>query len=411
MTITLPALEPWQKEVYDWLHTYPKDTITTVLAKRQCGKSILCIMVALTYSLESKTINIIIEPTLHQCRRVYQQILEMLVGSNLIRNSNSQTLEITFINGSQIIFKSAEQGNALRGLTCSGILILDECAYIPDNVIEILLPIVDARKCPILAVSTPLFTSGYFYEFFKDERNHSYNWNDYDTSKYLSREKLEYYRKKYAPIKFKTEYLGQFITEGGYVFEKYEFSDTIKKPVCCGIDWGVNNDYTFLTFLDEDGQTTDVWYSNTLPPVDMIDRVSTILNGSGVNKVEVEMNSIGSVYKDMLQRKLKSGIQLTTFNTSNDTKRGIIENLQTALANGACKVKDDVEVTKQLNTYACDRTTTGKVTYNGLGEHDDAVMSLAIAYHCLTSNRGTFNFGLMPSKKHRRIDKYAKYYK
>lgn len=410
MTITLPALEPWQKEVYDYLHTYPSDTITTVLAKRQCGKSILCIMIALTYALERKTVNIIIEPTLHQCRRVYQQITEMLTGSNIVKASNSQTLEITFVNNSQIIFKSAEQGNSLRGLSCSGILILDECAYIADSIIEILLPIVDARKCPILAVSTPLFTSGYFYEFFTDKRNRAYNWNDYDTSKYLSPEKLEYYRQKYSPIKFKTEYLGQFISEGGYVFDKYGYSTSEKKAVCCGIDWGVNNDYTWLTFLDEDGQTTDIWYSNTLPPTEMIDRVSNLLNTSTISKVTIETNSIGSVYKDMLQKKLKSGINLQCFNTSNDTKRTIIENLQTALADGSCTVKDDVELTKQLNCYAAEKTATGKITYNGLSEHDDGVMSLALAWHCLKSNRGTFNFGLKPMKYKTRGNKYAKHY-
>ena len=49
----------------------------------------------------------------------------------LIKKSNASLLEIEFVNGSIIKFKSAEQGDSIRGETVkhSGILVVDEAAY------------------------------------------------------------------------------------------------------------------------------------------------------------------------------------------------------------------------------------------------------------------------------------------
>ncbi|MBO7712584.1 MAG: phage terminase large subunit [Methanobrevibacter sp.] len=109
-------------------------------------------------------INAILEPSLNQCRRVFKQITKALSRSGLLASCNASTLTIEFKNGAEILFKSAAQGENLRGDTITGILIIDEAAFIPDEIIETILPTIDANNANLMIISTPLFTSGYFYE-------------------------------------------------------------------------------------------------------------------------------------------------------------------------------------------------------------------------------------------------------
>lgn len=395
MTITLPELEPWQLDVFKRIQTKPKDTTLVVKARRQCGKSVLAVVILIWYSLTSKGTSIVVEPTLNQSRRVFKQLCDMLEGSGVIKSANASLLYVEFVNGSEVLFKSAEQKDSLRGMTASHILIIDEAAFIPDDVFDILFPVVDAHRAPILMLSTPLFADGYFYRNFNDKGNLVYDWAGYDTSKYLSKEKLEHYAKTMPAIRYRTEYLAQFITSGGYVFTDYRFSTSTAKPVCCGIDWstGTGGDYTWLTFLDSEGNTTSVWRTNSMKPTEQIQAVSRLLAQSGVSRVMVETNSIGEVYRDMLKGSLPPSVALLDFSTTNESKRRIVENLQKALADGTCTAYDDTELRAQLQAYACERTPSGKITYNAATGHDDGVMSLAIALECLRTTHGNYSFG------------------
>ena len=217
MKLILPKLEEWQQDVYDAIK--PEGGIYVIKSKRQIGKSCLAAVLLIEMAFKKVCISVIVEPTQAQSRRLYKQIVNMMEKSGLIKSANSQLLTIEFTNGSELLFKSAEQKDALRGFTVSGWLIIDEAAFIDDDIFEILFPTTDANNAPILIISTPLFCSGQFYELYTrgingDSRIMSFNWSLYDTSKYLPKEKLEYYRNTLSPLKFRSEYLGEFIAEG-----------------------------------------------------------------------------------------------------------------------------------------------------------------------------------------------------
>ena len=217
MEIIFPKLHKHQRVVYDAvINDNGAGNIYVVKSKRQCGKSFLASLILIYFSLNKKdTISILIEPTLNQSRRMFKDITKMLEGSGIIKNANQSLLSIDFINGSEIIFKSAEQYDAIRGYSVSGILIVDEGAFIRDDVYEILFPLRDAHNSPMLVISTPLFCDGYFYRLFTSTNSKSYDWCDYDTSFFLSDEKLEQYRNTLSDLKLRGEYFGLFITYGG----------------------------------------------------------------------------------------------------------------------------------------------------------------------------------------------------
>lgn len=400
MRVKLPPLEEWQQPVFDDIKEGIKDQYV-VKAKRQVGKSILAETILMYFAFKNAdSIGVMIEPTLSQGRRVFKQILKAIPNKSLIKSANATLLEIEFSNGSSILFRAAEQKENLRGLTVKGsILIIDEAAFIQQDIFEILYPLVDANHCPVLFISTPLFTSGEFYNKYiegtkENPITKSYNWSEYDTSKYLSYEKLMYYKDRLSPLKYRSEYEGEFITEGSYVFG--EINNAIlpysKKPALYGgLDWGAGggNDYTVLILLDEDCTVTAIHSTNNLTPTLQVEYFSNILiNNPSLISLQVEMNSIGTVYKDMLQGRISTFIQ--EFYTTNDTKRRIIEQLIAAFQRGEIHIPNDPELLNELSHYNIEKTKTG-YTYNGDGAHDDYVLALAFAYDSYLNGGGGFS--------------------
>jgi Mrp family chromosome partitioning ATPase len=51
----------------------------------------------------------------------------------------------------------------LRGYTVD-FLIIDEAAFISDEIFDIVLPMTNVKQAPIVIVSTPRFRTGKFYE-------------------------------------------------------------------------------------------------------------------------------------------------------------------------------------------------------------------------------------------------------
>lgn len=382
--IVFPDLEPWQKDVFDYVTEDTHGRRAAVVSKRQVGKTVVSELILIWFALHSRCVSVMVQPTLAQSRRVFKQMSDMLGMSGIIKNANATLLEITFTNGSLIYLKSAEQKDGLRGLTVSGILIIDEGAFITDECFNILYPTIDANNANFLCLSTPLFAEGEFYRLVNDDGVRTFDWSSYDTSKYLSAERLEYYRKTMPELRFKTEYLAQFVTDGGYLFKRYDTSRGGSSPEVVGVDWGsgTGSDYTWATWLDANGNTVEIWYDNTLSPTQAVDELARRINASGVRKCVVEINSIGAVYYDMLVSRVKCPV--VKFNTDNLSKRTAIERLAEALENGKCTVADDSELKVQMSNFGVMKLKTG-YTYAAVKGHDDGVMSLAIAYSALGS--------------------------
>ena len=396
--VHFPHLYKWQSDVFNCaVHDRTVDTIL-VKARRQCGKSVVAIAICLYYAFKNPgSIGVICEPTLKQARRVWKQIIKACGGdgSEIIKSSNQTLLTIEFSNGSELNLCSAEQGDALRGQTVKySVLVIDEASFITKDIFEILQPLVDVTNSPTILISTPLFKQGEFYEKYKrgvegDRRIKVFDWSKYDTSALLSPEKLEYYRETMSPMKFKSEYLGEFLDGGSFVFgeiSKCYGPLSRKEPVYAGIDWSAGNedgDNTVLTLLDEDARVTDIkiWGQRNYDSVELVDQIADELRRHpSLKTCQVELNSMGKVYRDLLKRKVRAGL-LKDFTTTNESKRRVVEQLVTAFQQGQVTIPQDAELVKELQVYQIESTPTGMVTYNApSGAHDDAVISLCLAY-------------------------------
>lgn len=388
--INFPPRTVWQEEAFrDIIDAKGSGKVFVIKSLRQTGKSILSELLLLYYALNfRRTTSIIIEPTNSQNRKVFKEICLMMEGSNLISSANSSFLEIQFVNGSQILCKSAESRDNLRGFTVSGILVLDEAAYLSDEVFTITSAYVNKHRAPTLIVSTPLFKRGRFYESFINPENVSYDWSTYDVSDFLPPDKLEYYRKTLPTIKFTQDYLGQFTELQGSVFGDFSkcISNTIDNSEIevMGIDWGSGNggDFTSITVFNNSKQMVDLVYFNDKDATQTIEEINKIYNRWKPKTVIAEKNSIGSVYLDLLKRKL--GHNIVPFNTTNDSKNAIINKLQVAFQNKEIQILNNDELLMELAGYEQQLTSSGKSTFNGVsGIHDDLIISTALAFSAL----------------------------
>lgn len=408
MNVQLPRLYPWQQQVVNNLSIHQKGYFHIVRSKRQCGKSILLECIMIKSALENpKSKNYCVCVTFVAADKIINEIYDLLKSTGLVYKMNMVNRQVTFKNGSVIRIFSAEQGDSLRGWTVTGVLIYDEAAYISDSIIDLTLAWTNTTNAPVIMFSTPASQTGRFYEMdmagLTDPNIFSYCWNEFDTSALLTPARLELYRRTVDPLKFRTDYMGEYLENQSGVFGDYSQclydKPNVDKtvPVYAGIDWsqGIGKDYNAITIIDKNNNLVDMLYFNNSEPNKTIDRIVEFISQYNVQSVIVEMNSIGTVYYGLLKDRLKqmdSKINLLSFYTTNESKDRIISNLMNLIQNNQIKFYNDLELITELQNYDMEFSKTGKRVFNAKqGFHDDILMSLAIALSSI--NKGKYHIG------------------
>lgn len=431
-TIIGPKLFPWQKDIVDAIKEAGPHAqkIFVAKSKRQCGKSFMCEMELLRHSVTyPNSTSICVSLTFSSCGKIFKELCDFIKDAPFVENINNSSMEIYFKNKSSIIFKSAASGDNLRGLTVkgSGILILDECAYLKDELYGVVLPYVNMYKCNVLMVSTPRTKTGIFYEYFKEGLENpdgpiqSFDLSKYDTSEVLPPEKIELYRKILPKWQFISEILGEFVDELGGVFDLakkiFRSTETNNNDIFIGIDWatGTDNDYTCVSAFDSSGIQVGLDYENNLNPTQQIQWISNIIHSKykdyKIQKIICEVNSIGNVYTPLLKDAIGNNYNFDDFITSNPSKREIIEYMIKRINEETVKFINDREMYIELGGFQIEITKSGLITYNGMeGVHDDLVMASAFALSGIKNLESNNNYRLSFGNKDKKIKKgYEKY--
>ena len=407
MTLIMPQLTDYQQRAFDFFGD-GRGKILIIKAPRQVGKTFFNISELIySASILKKSVSIIVEPSVFLARKVYNDITKALNGSGVIASANSTTCEINFINGSQIICRSIESMS--RGLTVSGILIIDETCFIDDEAIYTLLPLINANNAGLILTSSPFTAEGYFYNMYikglegNDPNIKTFDWaKEEGTKKFLTDEKKALYKSVMSKNKYTTEILGEFLANDGLLFTNISacIGDAVptEKTAYIGIDFatGSDGDYTVLTAINGKGQVFKQVAVNDMTPTKQVDwlveKINEIKKGYTIRTILAEKNSIGAVYIDYMRKSLlKSNLTVQEFITTNDSKRRIIEQLQTAFEQAAITIPNDPVLINELKRFqATVNPTTKVVRYEGKNCHDDRTMSLAFAYEAYLRRLGNF---------------------
>lgn len=419
MNIKLPKPTTYQSQVIDFLTAepmYSSGKTACVKSVRQSGKSFMSMLVLFMFALTKKCRSVYIAPTLQQATMTFKAIVNALKDTPLLSATNGSTFAIEFTNGSDILFRSTAQGTSLRGLTVTGILILDEAAFLKDEDINTVLPFCNAHNAPILAISTPFARSGYFYDLYTmgiqnaNQKLKAWDWAKHpEISRFLTEERKDFYRRTMTRQMYNTEILGQFLADDGLLFTNISANicDDSSKPdmshLYIGIDFGTGttNDFTVVSVFNDEHVQVAVHATNTLTPMQQVDWIAEILNGYAkkgtIMRILAEVNSIGHVYIDSLRRKLDKNIKITPWTTSNKSKKDLVSTFQLALEQNDVKIVNDHELITELGAYEMQVSKSGTVTYNGrTGVHDDYVMATMLSFYALKSmTRSTYRISLV----------------
>lgn len=415
MQIRLPKLEEYQKAVLDFHIDNPTRNTIVVTSPRQVGKStFLEILLVYASMSEKHSKSIAISPIFPQSRKLYEDVVAF--AKPIIKKCNSSVLEIKFINESTIRFASAEQGDNLRGFTCkkSGICVLDEAAFIKkDFYYNVVVPFTNVYGGNIYLFSTPRFKDGLFWELYNQGLDnefpniYTFNWTDWDLSKFLTPEILDLYRNQLPKLTFQCEYLAQFIDSQGTVFPDFKknvgnYELTNAKELYITIDWGTGNgnDDTVIAYGQIDSHKLKISHLdafNDKSPTITIDYIlksvkRKVKEGFRVINITVEKNSIGNIYFDMLYTALdeyecgyndknwKDEIEINcnTFVTSNQSKKRAVEQLELLFEKELIIIPNDEKLLKQLSMFESriDKNTNTVFYAGANNSHDDCVLAI-----------------------------------
>lgn len=414
MNIKLPKPTSYQKKVIDYLdkgHNSGKTAI--VKSIRQTGKSFLSMLILLMYAVEKKCRSVYIAPTLQQATMTFKCIVNALTSTPLIKSTNGATFAIELSNGSDILFRSTAQGTSLRGLTVTGILVLDEAAFLKDEDINVVLPFCNAHNAPILAISTPFARQGYFYDLYTlatsspTEKLKAFDWSaEKETSRFLTDERKEFYKKTMTRQMFMTEILGQFLADDGMLFTNIQKCVLDYKPnvnnerLYIGIDFGTGNggDYTAISIFNDKNEQVAISATNKMTPMEQVEWLANIINEyattSKIIKILAEVNSIGSVYIDALRKKIN--INIIKWVTSNKSKKDLVTSFQIALENENVKILNNEELITELGAYEMVIKSNNTIVFGGRqGVHDDYVMATMLSYYAIHSSHGSYNISFL----------------
>ena len=373
---------------------------------RQFGKSLMAINLSLYWMINDGPVKVLwVSPVYSQTTKVQKEMMQAIGASGIVKNCNYSDNYIKLKNGSEIIFRSAEKYDNIRGLTVD-YGILDEAAFMKEDAWkEAIRPVFMVRGKKVLFISTPKGKT-WFYELFQlaksaDYPNYqAYTGSSYDTP-YIDISEIEDAKRTLPENVFKQEYLAQFIDSGGEVFQDLDknvmpqWGQTNQK-IYCGIDLGKQEDFTVATFMNQNGQVVDIYRANAQEWTKMTQAILDLIRKYSAT-VMVEVNSIG----DVIYEQIKSQWQDThPFVTSSKSKNEIIEGLILDMNEATVRIpgKDLFPwLLSELEVFTYDyNPKTRSIRYgHPVGLHDDCVMSLAIANYNRKQNRTLGTYAVM----------------
>jgi len=343
-----------------------------------------------------------VSPVYSQTNKVQKELFKNIVDTEIVETCNYSDNIIILKNGSEIIFRSAERYDNIRGYTFD-YCIIDEAAYIKEEAwIEAIKPTLLVKGKKVLFLSTPK-GKNWFYNLYQmgesDEYPDykSYHGNSYDNP-YVNKNDVIEAKKTLPENVYKQEYLAEFVDDGGEVFHNITTFNEYPKPqgrIYCGIDLGRQMDYSVATFMDDAGNVIDIYRDNKKDWKIIINNIIKKLKEHKASAL-VEVNSIGDVIYEQIRDEYKD---IEPFITNTKTKQEIIEGLILDFNDGSIVIPSQElypPLFQELNTFTFEYSpSTRNIKYGAeKGFHDDCVMSLAITNYARKTKKkkGSYNW-------------------
>lgn len=314
----------------------------------------------------------------------------------VIRNSNKTEKRIELITGGILEGWTLDKEGAARGRKYSRVII-DEAAQV-KGLVDIfnydIRPTLIDYSGDAFFLSTPKGLNDFFRLWQQAADNPEWaRWQMPTTENpYLSLDEVSQMRDTIPERVAKQELDAEFLEDGSF-FQNVDAACVIDQPdqpnqheghrIVAGLDWALSEDFTVLTILCANcGRVVDWWRANrmdfTMQRLFIQDKCR-----EWHAMILPERNSIGAPNIEML---IDAGVMVERgpdggagFNTTSATKSELIQRLATGIEKG--ELKAPMEYADELRAYEVTITTTNPKFSAPAGQHDDRVISLALAWY------------------------------
>jgi hypothetical protein len=383
--LSLHNPHPAQKQVLDC-----DSRFIVMMAGRRFGKSLISQTISIDTAVNKKRVAYI-TPTYQLGKIFFKEIVDLLPLE--IYSKNESDLVINFITGGSIRFFTGERLDNLRGLKFH-LAVIDEASFIPnleDGWLNSIRPTLTDFKGKAIFLSTPR-GKNYFYSLYsKAEPNwQSFKFTTYDNP-YIDPQEIDDARKQLPDVVFEQEYMANPAENAanpfGTQFIRNCITPVSTMPVVAfGIDLAKSVDWTVIIGLDEDGNVAyfdrfQMDWHNTKQNIIRLPKCPILVDSTGV----------GDPILEDLQRE---GVNIQGLKFTSTSKQQLMEGLQSAIHQGKIGYPDGI-ITQELEIFEYQYGATGVKYSAPSGYHDDAVISLALAWQNFSLKRGTGRYAFL----------------
>lgn len=364
-------------------------------------------------------------PTYRMLAEVWRDVREKV--KPIQKRINQQQHRIELVTGGVIEMWSLDQADTARGRKYKRVVI-DEAAMVKglrDAWQMVIRPTLTDYIGDAWFLSTPKGLNYYYtlYALGQDPQQTEFKSWTFPTidNPYISRVEIEAAKRELPERVFAQEYLAQFVGEGTGVFRRITEAATVqaeppngerfywqaesRQPdatYVIGADWGKVNDFTVFTVINAETRQMVAWDRfNQIDYLIQMDRLERLYAAYNPVTVVLERNSVGEMPYELMRRK---GLRITPFVTTNPSKSMIITALELAFDRGHLKIFDDPVILGELLAFDAERLPGGSIRYAAPeGQHDDIVMSLALAWH------GVVGHGTLETMPHHLVEALSDY--
>ena len=383
----LPPLYPLQQDIVD-----SPGLRKVVVAGRRAGKTFLAAWVAaraMAYGL-----NVLIASTSQKQADEFWDYLNHWLGGLIQHRAvykNESRRMLRYGNG-RIHVRTGRDPNILRGAGVD-VLILDECSRLaPTAWDEVGAPmLIDRPGSVAYFLSTPVSRNWYYHLYLKAlDPTHAPTWATWhfptNENPHLSATGFAELTRDMSELAYRQEILAEFLEGMGAVFRHVRdctvpLVGPYTGPFVMGVDWGQQQDFTFLTVIDRSTrQVMEIDRFNQVSYILQRDRVKALHERWNCETIVVELNSIGKPNFEQLQ---VEGLPVWGFETTAASKPPLIQGLALALERMEIGIPSDPVLIGELEAFEqVISPRTYRASYEAPeGLHDDGVISLALAWY------------------------------
>ena len=330
-------------------------------------------------------------------KQLWKVLLSIIPKELLARAPNKTDRSIEFTNGSEIILHSTKMEDTLLGEGID-LLVMDEASRVSEDAwLRVLFPSLGNTGGRVLFTSTPK-GHNWYYDMFKrgldpdDDEVKCWQLPSSDNP-LVTKEFLDMARQMMPARLYEQVFEGKFLEDADSVFVGINdcIEGDLEEPSAgriyvAGIDLARTHDYTVVTVLAADYDPPHVVYFERFhhgPQSDWemqkqkISYVARRYNGA---RCVIDATGLGDPFVAELQR---YGVRVTPIKfSSNIKKQQIIQSLMIAIERKLLTFPEIPIMLEELRSYSYNITPSGNIQYSAPeGKHDDAVISLALAWH------------------------------